>query len=182
MSLSRKIVIALLLVGGLAFGFLQEHIKINVNFILETGARIPRFFEMDIPSKKAWIDYYKKNAPQDFYHKPKTIEALYGMNYGSLIKIKWTLAILFATIYLILNSTIIRLVTGNNITVLWMRYLYIIFLGLALVIFLVGKLTPYSESTYIMSRKILGGLQSLVPLMFMVPAIWLSNRFKIKSF
>ncbi len=182
MKLRRKIVIVLLLISGVVFGFFQEYLKINVNFMIEAGESIPRFYEMDISTKKAWVEYYQKTAPQDFYHKPKTIEALFGMNYGSLIKIKWALAISFVVVYLILNSIIIRLATGNRAAMLWIGYLYIVFFGLALIIFLVGKLTPYSESTYIMSREILGGLQSLVPLMFMAPAIWLSNRFKIKSF
>jgi len=178
---SRYFLIVILLSLGLCAGFLQEYLKINVNYILETGRQIPGFFSMDEEKKKAWIEYKKKNAPNDFYHKPETITALYSLKEQTLEQIKWINTIAFIGVFLFLNVSLVRLITGNNQLARWMLYLYGAFFILALIVFLLGKLTGKLENTYMLSREIVGGLQSLIPLMIMLPAIWVAEKMNKKT-
>lgn len=177
----RYFLIVILLSLGLGAGFLQEYIKINVNYILETGKHIPGFFNMDEERKKAWIEYKKKNAPNDFYHRPETITGLYRLKEQTLEQIKWINTIAFIGVFLLLNVALIRSITDNNQHARWVFYFYGAFFILALIVFSLGKLAGKSDKAYILSREIVGGLQSLIPLMIMLPAIWVSEKMNEKK-
>jgi len=178
---TRNLLIFFLIAGGLSFGFLQEYLKINVNYILETGKQIPGFFDMEKAHKKAWIENKKKNAPQDFYHKPKTIEFLYDLDESSLERLKWVNTIVFIGIFLLLNMIILRLATGTKKEAQWMLYFYLVFFVAAILIFAIGKVIGKPERTYMVSRKIVGALQSLVPLMILLPAILAAKKLNEKK-
>lgn len=181
MSTKRKILLAVLVIVGIGIGFFQEYLKINVNYLLETGSGIPGFFELDAESKKGIIEASKNKLVQDFYHKPKTINALYSMSESSLAYSKWALTLGFTIIFLVLNSLILKTFTGKKEVVKWLTYLYLAFFILAFLIFLFGKLTGTLDALYPLSRKITGGLQSMVPLMLMLSAVWISERINLKS-
>lgn len=171
----RFVIAGLVLILGLIAGFVQEYIKINVNYVLETGKQIPGFFTFDSITKKKWIEYKKAQLPSDFYHKPKTIELLYEMNETELNRAKWAITFVFLIVFLIINGLILRLITGEWQLVKWLVYLYLFFFILSLCIFALGKLVG-DVPWYSISREIAGALQSLTPLIIILPAYWLSKK------
>jgi hypothetical protein len=59
--------------------------------------------------------------------------------------------------------------------------LYIAAFAFALLLYLSGKLVGSVQQVYPVSRKVVGALQSLVPLMILVPAFWLSRQWNNKT-
>lgn len=181
MNRKRQLIILLLIFIGLVLGFFQEFIKINLNFIIESGSKIPGFFEADLATKKAWIAYFKSHGPIDFYHSPTDIDLLYNLSLHQLNMLKWLLTVVFTIVYLIINLLLIKRITESAVTSKWMLIFYIVLFVLAFAIFLIGKMIGFSEETYSISRKIVGALQSLIPLMILVPTFWLSKKMHEKN-
>jgi hypothetical protein len=74
---------------------------------------------------------------------------------------------------MIINAWLMKLLTQKWTFVKWTCWMYAVFFGFSFAVFLVGKFTGTYEQAYGVSRKIVGGLQSLVPLMILLPASWL---------
>ncbi len=181
MSQRQKFVLFGLLAIAIAFGFFQEYLKININYLIETGQRVPGFFLMPVEMKKAWIEYYKSKTVQDFYHKPDTLPWLYHLSLNQLNLLKWAMALAFIIIYWWFNTQLVKCIAPNRIPIIWLTRLYLLFFTLAVAIFAIGKLTGLSDNAYLISREILGGLQSLVPLMIFAPIIWLQRQQALAS-
>lgn len=169
--------VILILVVAIGAGFYQEYIKININYILDMGAQIPGFFDRDFDTRQALLESTKKpDVPFDYYHNHKTIDSLNHLSYKQLSILKWVAAVFFVMLFMLINIGVMRLLTKEKRYTAWMVYLYIGFFVLSFVIFLFGKLTGGFQLAYSVSREILGGLQSIVPLMILVPAIWLHKN------
>lgn len=182
MKMRNTMRIAVVLLVALAFGFVQEYIKINLNYVIEIGSQIPGFFQMDAEQKMAWIDYMKQHSTQDFYHTPNHITWFYTLELSTLNRLKWIFTLLFALVYLGFNSILIYWISHEKQKVRWLVVLYAVAFALALLLYLVGMLSGFAQQVYPVSRKIVGALQSLVPLMILVPAIWLSRQWNNKTF
>lgn len=170
-------IVVLLIVAGLTVGFFQEFVKININYTLDTGFQIPNFFEQDYTTRTELLRKMKPaNMPYDYYQNHNQIEALNHLSYKQLTILKWTVAILFAAVFMAINIGVIWFITKNKSYTKWVLIFYAALFILSFAIFLFGKITGTSERAYAVSREILGGLQSIVPLMVLVPAIWLSKK------
>lgn len=165
--------IFLLICLAVTTGFLQENLKVNVNYILEIGDKIPEFFNQTPQVKEAWLEQVKIDAPYDYYHNHNRIELLFNFSRPQLMKLKWIMTIVFVLIFLVFNGLFIKWITKDNRFVRWTIWLYLFFFGFSFVFYLVGHYTGTSIQAYGVSRKIVGGLQSLVPLMILLPASWL---------
>jgi hypothetical protein len=182
MMKSRKTIgIVVVLLSALVFGFIQEYIKINLNYVIDMGSQIPGFFEMDIEKKMAWIEYVKQHSTQDFYNTPNNITWFYELELSTLNKLKWVLTLVFVLVYFAFNTILIYWISGENQLVRWMIALYIAAFAFALLLYLSGKLVGSVQQVYPVSRKVVGALQSLVPLMILVPAFWLSRQWNNKT-
>jgi hypothetical protein len=182
MMKSRKTIgVVLTLLIALVFGFVQEYIKINLNYVIDMGSQIPGFFQMDVEKKMAWIEYMKQHSTQDFYNTPNHITWFYKLDLSTLNILKWALTIVFVLIYFVFNSILIYWISGEKQHVRWMIALYIAAFLFALILYLVAMLIGSVKEVYPVSRKVVGALQSLVPLMILVPAFWLSQQWNIKT-
>jgi len=173
-----RLKIVLFLFFGISFGFVQENIKVNLNFILEQGDRIPGFFGQDVGKRKELLEQCTVFSPLDYYHSHQPIEGFYGLSRKALVRTKWILTPLFAVVFWWVNSSVLVILFKDRNWRKWLAIAYALLFGLGFSIYVVGKFAGIPEATYAVSRKITGGLQSLIPLMIMVPARYLYLRMQ----
>jgi hypothetical protein len=155
---------------GIAFGFLQEQVKIETNFILEHASSVQGYSQMTSKDRVNAIQLFRKDHPFDYYFNHTPIETLMELNERELFGLKWALAFVFLLINAALVLMAFSLWIGSkafNLPILWV---YLGFLVLAVAVFGVSKLAGCGIEGYGFARKILGALQSPVPLMMLVPA------------
>lgn len=168
--MKNKSLAILLVVLGIVFGFFQERIKIETNFILEHASKIQGYAQMTSPERVAAIQLFRKDHPFDYYFNHTPIEVLMDLNEGQLFGLKWGLAFVFLLINAALVLAAFSLWVGSrafNMPILWV---YLGFLILAIAVFGLSRFLGYGLEGYGFARKILGALQSPVPLMLLVPA------------
>lgn len=165
--------ISILVLVALVIGFLQENLKVSVNYLLETGDRIPTFFQQDSNTKQVWLEQVKVNAPFDYYHNHKRIDWLNQLSRENLVRLKWVITLLFVVAFMFINAWLIMWWTNERLYFKWTLRLYLFFFILSFAIYVGGLLTGTLPQAYGVSRKLVGGLQSLVPLMILLPASWL---------
>jgi len=173
--------IGLLVAAALILGFYQERLKISINYVIENGQLISGFFEMNEQQRKEAIEMHRVVAPFDYYHNHTTEEWLYGLSLGQLIKLKWAVTFVFLFVFGLINALIVRLYSGQRKLAIWLIALYVGLIATAFAIYFLGQLSGLDESAYAISRRITGALQSLVPSMIFIPAIWLINFQKNSS-
>lgn len=173
----RNWAISGLVIMGLVLGFVLENQKIAINFLLEYGERFPEFFNLSVAEKISWVEAWKAERVADYFFAHSTPEWLYAFDFAGLVRIKWTLAVLAILVFSTINLGILQLAFSQiKIT----RYAGAFLAAILLIccgIFILGKLLQ-SPGFYAVARELLGGLQSLVPLMILFPAAWLLLRFQ----
>lgn len=173
--MKRGVFIALLVVAALILGFYQERLKISINYVIENGQHISGFFEMNEQQRKEAIELHRVDAPFDYYHNHTTEEWLYRFSFPQLNKLKWAVTIVSLFVFCTINALIVRIYSGQRKLALWLIYLYAVLIVAAFSVFFIGQFSGLGESAYAISRRITGALQSLVPSMIFIPAIWLIN-------
>jgi len=173
----RKVAVIGLLIAGLGLGFFIENQKIAINFLLEYGGRFPEFFSLSVAEKMTWVEAWKAERVADYFFAHSTPAWLYTLDYSGLVGVKWILALLAILVFTALNLGIIQLsfsqVKITRYAALFLATLLVLCGG----IFVLGKVF-HSAGFYAVARELLGGLQSLVPLMILFPAAWLLPRFQ----
>lgn len=171
-----------LLLFAIVAGFLQENLKVNVNYILETGDKINGFFNQNTETKREWLHQVKIDAPYDYYHNHRRLEFLLDFTRRELVITKWIITVFFVGLFMAINSLLVYRITRNHSLMIWCIRLYIIFFVLSFVVYLFGITTGSANQAYGISRKVVGGLQSLIPLMILLPGYWLhSTHFPEKK-
>lgn len=171
--MKKSVILVLIVVCALVVGFYQERIKISVNYVLEYGESIPGFFQMSASQKHEAIEAQRVFAPFDYYHNHSTETWIYNLNQSQLVKLKWSITGFFIVLFCLINASIVWLVSNNKRMV---HRVVVFYAGLTLIafsIYVFGHLSGYTAQAYAMSRKVTGALQSLVPSMIIVPALWL---------
>lgn len=179
--MKRRALIIGLFVFAIVLGFAMENLKVNVNYILERGSLIPGFFNQNAETKKLWLDGNRQFTPYDYYYNHTRIEWLFHLSYDGLIRLKWFNTVFFTALFMLITALMMQLVTGTKQFFRWTIFLYTAVFILSFVIYLFGKFTGTLDHAYGVSRKITGALQSLVPLMILVPASWLMKNFSVKK-
>jgi hypothetical protein len=175
-KMKRGILIAFLLVLTLSMGFVQELVKININYHLDVGDKIPGYYESD-PEKRAQLMRSNQlHMPYDYYHNHKSINTLHQFSRSRLVQLKWGFTFLFVVVFLVLNLLVIYQIDNSPQLKQWTIALYIGFFLLSFAVYLIGKATGHQEEAYAISRKIVGALQSVVPLMLILPGWWIFKR------
>ncbi len=170
---NKFIRIIILLLVAVVIGFLQENLKVNINYLLDKGEAIPGFFDTDAAAKKEQLEKVKINAPFDYYHNHRKLESLLMLSHTQLVMLKWGVTVFFVVVFMFINAFVMKWFTGQTIYFKRTIWLYVLFFLLAFSIYGIGKITGTSVQAYGVSREIVGGLQSLVPLMILIPASWL---------
>lgn len=69
----KKLYIICTVLFGVFCGFLQELVKININYTLEAGDKINNFYDQDFATKKQWLEATAVDAPFDYYHNHRNM-------------------------------------------------------------------------------------------------------------
>lgn len=167
------VAIAIVMVG---LGFYQEQAKVNVNFILEKGAQLPGFFEQNAATKIQWLSTEKSKSNFDYYYSHETIEWLYSFNQSELTKLKWIITFASIASFTLLNILALRFLQFNKKEIQLFLLVEGVCLTLAVLAFILGKITHQNEAVYPAVRGIMGILQSPVLVLIFIPAKKLFNR------
>ena len=165
-----------LLVSVLVCGFMQERIKVNVNFVLEKGSAIDGFFSKS-PEEREWLlNPVKSKGNFDYYYSHESLSFVYQLNESHLKILKWVITI-----------TSILIFTVLDLGIFWWfkieRHLYkyyfmlsgtLLFIGAS--VYGLGALTHQMNVFYPISRGILGVLQSPVLSLVLVPVFKKFNQ------
>lgn len=171
--MKRKLLIGVVILTGIICGFLQEYVKVNINYTLEAGDKIKGFYEQTVETKKEWLAQVAIDAPFDYYHNHKRIDSLLSLSKSQLSLLKWVVTFIAIMIFLIINVSLIKLITDDRKLIIWFIKLYGVFCLISVAIYIFGKFTNTLAQSYAVSREIAGGLQSMVPTMLAIPAWWL---------
>ena len=170
----------LLILAMLSFGFFQEKLKIGTNYILEHAPVIENYNQQSPAEREQSITQIKaeENISYDYYYSHESMGWLFQFSTGSLSALKWALSLLFVLVHFLAVWLILQWWFGPEISLKQLMVVYLLVLSLAFGVFILGRLMGFSVQGYAFARELLGGLQSLVPLMLLAPAIWLQRNFK----
>ena len=172
----NKFILVAIAVVMIAMGFYQEQAKVNVNFILEKGAQIPGFFNQNTETKIALLTAEKSKSNFDYYYSHETIEVLYSFNQGELTKLKWVITFSSIASFTLLNILALYFLQFNKKEMQLFLLVEGFCLILAVLAFILGKITHQNEAVYPAVRGIMGILQSPVLVLIFIPAKKLFNR------
>jgi hypothetical protein len=174
--MKRAIQIILSLAITLSMGFIQELVKININYHLDIGDKIPGYFENTVEKRAQLMQENQLHMPYDYYYNHSPINLLHQFSRSRLVQLKWAFTFLFVVVFLVLNLLTMHLMDNTRQLKQWTILLYLGFFILSFVIYLTGKAMGHQEEAYAVSRKIVGALQSVVPLMLILPGWWIFKR------
>ena len=164
----------------LAFGFFQEKLKIGINYIIEYSAQIADYDNLSPESRATQITEIKENQniPYDYYYAHSSIPQLFNFTTSELNRLKWGLTFLFIAVHFLAVWICVKWWFGEAIPFIKLAIAYAVVIALAATVYLGGKLLGYPIQSYAFARELLGGIQSLVPLMLLAPAIWLQEFYR----
>lgn len=174
--------LAILVFAGMLFaGYLQEHLKIAVNYLLEFAPLIPHYDELMPEQREEALQLIKEGQTvvYDYYYSHRSYPFLFRFNLSSLKLLKWATAPAFVLVQLLGVLAIVWLLFREK---RWLRYIsvsYALVFVASFAVYFLGKLVGQEAQWYAVSRELLGALQSPMPLMLILPAIWMhrmSNR------
>jgi hypothetical protein len=123
----RILFIAGLLLIAIVVGFAMENIKVNINYILERGGAIPGFFEQDFETKRIWLDGKRILTPFDYYYNHQRIEWLFNLTESELMRLKWFNSLFFTGVFMLINGTLMFVITRDREFFRWTALFYAIF-------------------------------------------------------
>jgi len=166
---------ALIIVVMLVFGFFQEYIKIATNHYLQVSAQIDSFDQLTEEERRQAFNEVARPMPNSksnyegfsFFHRVN--RPLIGYS-------KWAGTFVFIALHMFSVILVVRYWLGNyqktkSIVVLYVAVLILAAVGLAF-----GKTFGFQKEGYEFARKLLGALQSLVPLMVLLPGFYLLTK------
>ncbi len=154
----------------------QEMIKVNNNFIREKAYQIPYYDGLSFEERKNSVESLSLDISYDYYYSHQVIESFYHLNKRQLNISKWVFALFFVFGNCLFNLLILYLLFSLRKLLFQTIYLYGFFFLLAFGIFAIGYVIGMEQNAYAVSRKILGALQSAVPLMLIIPGYWLARQ------
>jgi len=155
-------------------GFLQELLKVNINYQIEVGDTIPGFFEESHDQRTILLSKQYVYAPFDYYYSHMSLDALSYFSRKQLIIMKWGLTLGLVALYYFLNTRVVKMLVGGKRAVRVHLGLYLALFGFSFIIFLVGKVLGMPEASYAISRKIVGFLESPISIAF----IWAGYKLE----
>ncbi len=149
----------------ISMGFFQEWVKVNINFTLEQAPRVDGFYSYTHEERSTYLEELRRNRPFDYYHSHYPIKALQYFNEGSLRKLKWVMTVVFVGWFYWINRWLVSKLIKDPRGRRWLLTTYVLsFIG-AFIIYTMGWVFGSNDLFYNISRKMVGALQSPVPLM-----------------
>ncbi|MEX2596998.1 MAG: hypothetical protein WEC59_08715 [Salibacteraceae bacterium] len=148
MTIRRKFIIGLSIVGVIALGSFREFLFIHIN-------------------EQLFALWYNETSRASDY-----IPWLKRLDYQTLYVSKWFLTVLFSVLFYAATNGVLFLIFQRHFWKILGVLYAVLFLG-AGVAMLIGYLSDTISQTYIIARFFMGIAQSPLPLMIMIPGAWL---------
>lgn len=176
MSRRNKPLAFFVLVVALLFGSFQEKVKISVNNIIKYSGSISNYDSLAPQQRKENVAIIIANIPRGFYSHQNSISWFYNLEIAQLSKLKWVNTLIFTLIHFILNALILHFLFQNNSLIQILVFSYIILFLVSVGVYSIGKIAGLAQPGYNVARKIVGALQSQVPVMIFVIGYYLNKK------
>lgn len=176
MPIKRKFLIALIFISAIFFGSFQEKVKISVNNIIRYSDYVPNYDQLSPQERNKQVTTIVNSLPRDFYTSQSVMPWFYSLGLSQMKALKWVNTVVFVTIHLLLNALILILLFKDKQMIQTLVLFYVGLFILGYVILVVGKLVGFSQSGYNVARKIVGALQSQIPLMFFIIGYYFNKQ------
>jgi hypothetical protein len=90
--------------------------------------------------------------------------------------LKWGVTGFFLLWFLILNILLLKTLTVSHEIIRYIPLLYVFLIVMSLVFYGVGSISGQHQIAYTISRRVMGALQSVIPVLILWPASRLWNR------
>jgi len=151
-----------LIIVILFIGFIQERVKVSVNFILDKSTNVPEFFNLTPEQRIEVLSPLKKQGSFDYYYSHGNIQTLYSMSLVQLKALKWLITALSVIIHLGINILILRFFNSPKSHFKLLYYLSALIFIIALFSHLLGTLLNLNNAFYPITRGLMGILQTPV--------------------
>ena len=178
--MKKAITLLMLVVLAIFSGFYQEKLKISINYIIDEGAKVTDFNTLAPEMKMECIERARVNAPFDYYHNHRTISWLYHFDTRQLSVLKWVVTGFFLMWFLVINRWLLMALNVNREVLRFLPWIYGALVLLSLILFATGAITGFQQSAYTLSRRIMGALQSVIPILIIWPASKIFNHSGLK--
>jgi hypothetical protein len=173
----KKLLFVFVVIFTLAFGYVQEQIKVGTNFMIDMSAYVEDYDNLPPEQRAAIIDKWRFNAPGNYYYTHEPNRWMYEFSRSQLNAMKWTAAIAFVVIHWVVTVFLLGIAFNSQSLKKLVHWGYAGLLIVSLGIFAFGKLTGWAVM-YAVSREVLGALQSLFPLMLIGLAHYFYSKMK----
>ena len=177
MTIRKKIIVPVLfLLLALVFGSFQEKLKISVNNLLKYSSFIEGYNNLSVTEREEKVSDIVTITPRDFYSHQMVVSWLYALDKNELEMLKWVNTVVFILVHFLFNAFILFFLFSEKgvIKILGVTYLFLFVFAAG--VFFVGKITGNDQAGYNVARKIVGALQSQVPLMVFVAGYYLNKK------
>lgn len=141
--MNKKLILSILTISIIALGFIRGYLFGNINWIYKT-----------------LTENRRNQARHEFY-------SLLEWDPNSILILKWTLTLLFFSLFWLLTNRIVHFAFPNKN---YNRVVSIMYLGMLAVsglLFLSGLISGYSLEFYFLVHTVMGIAQSFMPLMIL---------------
>lgn len=154
------------------FGYYQENVKVAINYRIALIEKFPELDALAPDDKEKRAEELTPFSTIDYYYGHARIGWVNYFSLSGLRQMKWWLTLLFALCFLALNILLATLMGMQKQVLRRLALMYLFLFASALLVFFLGKVTGFAGECYAIARKMVGLLQSPLPLM----TIWLSRK------
>lgn len=174
--MKRYLIIFILFSSGVVGGFELEHWKIAVNYLIEHQNQLSAWDQWSEVERRDHAESTKLDLHYDYYYEHSPIDFLFTRSMGQLAWMKWILTGAGVLFFLIMSAAILHLLFPEWSALRLLLVGYALAFAVAVLLYLGFKMIGHAGQGYAISRKILGALQSFVPLMLYIPAGFLLKQ------
>lgn len=142
-----------------------------VVFIAATGF-FREFMFVNINEQLSFLYY-----GSDVSHMSPKLSFLSTWSYDNLYYLKWILTLVFAAVFLIESSWLLKVLFASY-HLKELLFIYALLLFVSAILYIPFFLTGNGEQGYILARFFMGIAQSPLPVMLMIPALFLRKRMR----
>jgi hypothetical protein len=154
-------------------GFFQDYLKVNINHYADTAQQIPGFFQLDPNQRELALHQATPDFPFDYYYSHSKFGALNSMTESGIVRFKWEVAFFFVFVHLALVLWAYRHMNWPKNRLYAAIGFYFLCLAASGGFWTLGKAIGSPQQGYAVARRLLGFLQSPLPLVLTLMAAWL---------
>jgi hypothetical protein len=169
----KKIALGLVFLLMIAFGFFQENLKVAINFQIDYLTRYPQLQILQGQEREMAISQLAPISNIDYYYNHKRFSFLYSLSKEQLASLKWAHTLLFTLAYLGMNLLAAK-IWSKELSYRALLVFYGSLFFVSLLVYLFGVMIALEGPFYAIARKIIGVLQSPLPVLI----IWLTKKLR----